>query len=143
MKILKSLLLTAIVIGFVSGSAFANKTNWGIDGTHYKYALIEGKITSIDHVKKVITVDGANDKLFFDKHTTFYSGDISLPMEKVISPVNFTENQGINVTDVREGDVVKSRYEVMENGLIFLDACLVGNGAEPGNTTGEFLVAEK
>ena len=80
MKTLTTLLLAALFIGFISSNVFANKTNWGIDASHYRYALIEGEVTAIDHERKVITVDGVNDNLIFDKHTRFYNGDLSLPI---------------------------------------------------------------
>jgi len=142
MKTLTTLLLAALIVGFGSSNVFANKTNWGINASHYKYALVKGEVTSIDLERKVITVDGVNSNLIFDKHTTFYTGAISLPMEKVFSPVSFTEKQKIKASDISVGDVVKSRYEVMENGLIILDTCLVGAGVELNDTKINVLVAE-
>ena len=106
-------------------AANGNKGDWGFDPKYYKYALIEGEITSVDHEKMTLHVKGKDEQIFFCEHTEFFRGDISLPMEIVFHPVKFNDNQKMEVVDVKAGDIIKSRYSKVENGKIYLDTCLV------------------
>ncbi len=130
---LMALFLIAFMPTVVS-AANGNKGDWGFEPKNWRYALIEGEITSIDHDKKVLNVKGNDAQIFFCEHTEFFLGDIALPMERVFHPVEFKGDQKIVPVDLRVGDVIKSRYSKMDNGMIFLDTCLVGNNSRPGDS---------
>ena len=127
--------LTAMfLLAFVSTGIFAangNKGDWGFDPKYYKYALIEGEITSVDHEKRTLNVKGTDEQIFFCEHTEFLRGDISLPMERVFHPVKFNGDQKMEVVDIKAGDIIKSRYSKEENGKIYLDTCLVERRSKP------------
>ncbi|MBT3879495.1 MAG: hypothetical protein HON76_07125 [Candidatus Scalindua sp.] len=128
MKNLTIGLTVIFLLAFMSTAVFAangNKGDWGFDPKYYKYALIEGEITSVDHEKMTLHVKGKDEQIFFCEHTEFFRGDISLPMEIVFHPVKFNDNQKMEVVDVKAGDIIKSRYSKVENGKIYLDTCLV------------------
>ena len=128
MKNLTIGLTVIFLLAFMPTAVFAangNKGDWGFDPKYYKYALIEGEITSVDHEKKTLNVKGTDEQIFFCEHTEFFRGDISLPMEIVFHPVKFNDNQKMEVVDVKAGDIIKSRYSKVENGKIYLDTCLV------------------
>ena len=128
MKNLTIGLTVIFLLAFMSTAVFAangNKGDWGFDPKYYKYALIEGEITSVDHEKRTLNVKGKDEQIFFCEHTEFFRGDISLPMEIVFHPVKFNDNQKMEVVDVKAGDIIKSRYSKVENGKIYLDTCLV------------------
>jgi len=128
MKNLTIGLTVIFLLAFMSTAVFAangNKGDWGFDPKYYKYALIEGEITSVDHEKMTLHVKGKDEQIFFCEHTKFFRGDISLPMEIVFHPVKFNDNQKMEVVDVKAGDIIKSRYSKVENGKIYLDTCLV------------------
>lgn len=126
------------LISFISTSVFAangNKGDWGFETKSYKYALIEGEVTSINHDKGVLHVKGTDEQIFFCEHTEFFSGDISLPMERVFHAVKFNSDQKIKAVNVSVGDIIKSRYSKDSNGKIYLDICLVGNDLKSGDTS--------
>ena len=128
MKNLTIGLTVIFLLAFMPTGIFAangNKGDWGFDPKYYKYALIEGKITSVDHEKMTLNVKGKDEQIFFCEHTEFFRGDISLSMEIVFHPVKFNDNQKMEVVDVKAGDIIKSRYSKVENGKIYLDTCLV------------------
>ena len=128
MKNLTIGLTVIFLLAFMPTGIFAangNKGDWGFDPKYYKYALIEGEITSVDHEKMTLHVKGKDEQIFFCEHTEFFRGDISLPMEIVFHPVKFNDNQKMEVVDVKAGDIIKSRYSKVENGKIYLDTCLV------------------
>ena len=134
MKNLTIGLTVIFLLAFVSTGIFAangNKGDWGFDPKYYKYALIEGEITSVDHETRTLNVKGTDEQIFFCEHTEFLRGDVSLPMERVFHPVKFNDNQKMEVADVKAGDVIKSRYSKEENGKIYLDTCLVVNKSKP------------
>ena len=134
MKNLTIGLTVIFLLTFVSAGIFAangNKGDWGFDPKYYKYALIEGEITSVDHEKRTLSVKGTDEQIFFCEHTEFFRGDISLPMEIVFHPVKFNDSQKIEVVDVKAGDIIKSRYSKEENGKIYLDSCLVETRSKP------------
>jgi|SaaInl7_200m_RNA_FD_contig_123_9971_length_952_multi_5_in_0_out_1_1 hypothetical protein len=134
MKNLTIGLTVIFLLAFMPTAVFAangNKGDWGFDPKYYKYALIEGEITSVDHEKKTLNVKGTDEQIFFCEHTEFFRGDISLPMEIVFHPVKFNGNQKMEVVDVKAGDIIKSRYSKEECGKIYLDTCLVGNTNKP------------
>ncbi len=134
MKNLTLGLTTMFLLAFVSTGIFAangNKGDWGFDPKYYRYALIEGEITSVDHEKRTLNVKGTDDQIFFCEHTEFFRGEISLPMEIVFHPVKFNGNQKMEVVDVKAGDIIKSRYSKEENGKIYLDTCLVEKRSKP------------
>ena len=117
-----------VFIAFISTNIFAangSKGDWGFDARYYKYALIEGEVTSIDYERGILRVKGNGKELLFDDITEFVSGDISLPMEKVFHGVEFTKDQRITSANVNVGDVIKSRYSILDSGKILLDTCLV------------------
>ena len=39
-------------------AANGNKGDWGFDPKYYRYALIEGEITAVDHDKRTLNVKG-------------------------------------------------------------------------------------
>ncbi len=122
-------IMALFVIACVSPAVFAangNKADWGFEPKNYRYALIEGEITSIDHDNEVLRVKGTDEQIFFCEHTEFFRGDISLPMERVFHPVKFNKDQKIQAVNVSVGDMIKSRYSKFDNGKIYLDTCLVG-----------------
>ena len=83
MKNLTIGLTVIFLLAFMSTAVFAangNKGDWGFDPKYYKYALIEGEITSVDHEKMTLHVKGKDEQIFFCEHTEFFRGDISLPM---------------------------------------------------------------
>ena len=134
MKNLTIGLTAMLLLAFVSTGLFAAngyKGGWGFEPKNYKYALIEGEITSVDHEKKTLNVKGAEEQVFFCEHTEFFRGDISLPMEIVFHPVKFNGNQKMEVVDVKAGDIIKSRYSKEEDGKIYLDTCLVKKRSKP------------
>ncbi len=134
MKNLTIGLTVIFLLAFVSTGIFAangNKGDWGFDPKYYKYALIEGEITSVDHEKRTLHVRGKDEQIFFCEHTEFFKGNISLSMERVFHPVKFNGDQKMDVVDVKAGDIIKSRYSKEENGKIYLDTCLVGNTNKP------------
>ena len=141
MKTLTALFIAVLSLGFVSTNVFANKTNWGLEEKHYKYAVIEGEVITIDHDNRVLTVEGVDRNVHFDSCTAFYSGDMSLPLERVVHPVRFTDDQEINAFMIEEGDVVKFRYEVKEDGSMLLDTCLVGTSIPGANVNPDYIVA--
>jgi len=130
-----TILITALfLIAFMSTAVFSangNKGDWGFDPKYYKYALIEGEITSVDHDIKVLNVKGTDEQIFFCEHTEFFRGDISLPMGQVFHPVKFNKDQEIKVVDIKVGDIIKSRYSKEDNGKIYLETCLVVNNSKP------------
>ncbi len=132
--------ITALsLIAFISTGVFAangNKGDWGFEPKNYKYALIEGEITSIDYDNRVLQVKGKNEQIFFCEHTKFFKGDISLPMERVFHAVRFNKDQEIKAVNVSIGDIIKSRYSKDSNGKIYLDTCLVGKDTKSRDTTG-------
>lgn len=122
-------IIALFVIAFISTGVFAangNKADWGFEPNNYKYALIEGEITSIDHDNGILRVKGTDEQIFFCKHTEFFSGDISLPMERVFNAVKFNKDQKIKAVNVSVGDMIKSRYSKFGDGKIYMDTCLVG-----------------
>ena len=134
MKNLTIGLMTMFLMALMSTAVFSangNKGDWGFDPKYYRYALIEGEITSVDHDKKTLNVKGTDEQLFFCEHTEFFRGDISLTMEIVFHPVKFSDDQKMEVVDVKVGDIIKSRYSKVENGRIYLDTCLVDNRSKP------------
>ena len=134
MKNLTIGLTVIFLLAFMSTAVFAangNKGDWGFDPKYYKYALIEGEITSVDHEKRTLNVKGKDEQIFFCEHTEFFRGDISLPMEIVFHPVKFNDNQKVEAIDLKAGDIIKSRYSKEEGGKIYLDTCLVGNRDKP------------
>ena len=134
MKNLTIGLTVIFLLAFVSTGIFAangNKGDWGFDPKYYRYALIEGEITSVDHEKRTLHVKGKDEQLFYCEHTEFFRGDISLPIEIVFHPVKFNGDQKMEVVDVKAGDIIKSRYSKIENGKIYLDTCLVENRSKP------------
>lgn len=134
MKNLTIGLTVMFLLAFVSTDIFAangNKGDWGFDPKNYKYALIEGEITSVDHDKKTLNVKGTEGEVFVCEHTEFFRGDISLQMERVFHPVTFNKDQKITIVDVKAGDIIKSRYSREENGKIYLDTCLVVKSGKP------------
>ncbi len=134
MKNLTIGLMTMFLIALLSTVVFSangNKGDWGFDPKYYRYALIEGEITSVDHNKKTLNVKGTDEQIFFCEHTEFFRGDISLTMEIVFHPVQFSDDQKMEVADVKVGDIIKSRYSKVENGRIYLDTCLVDNRSKP------------
>ncbi len=138
MKIYISGIMALFLIAYISASVFAsngNKGDWGFDTKYYNYALIEGEITSIDHDKGIFHVNGTDEQIFFCEHTEFFSGDISLPMEKVFNAVKFSNDQKIKAVNVHIGDVIKSRYSKIK-GKIYLDICLVGKTLNSEDTMG-------
>ncbi len=141
MKTLTALFIAVLSLGFVSTNVFANKTNWGLEDKHYKYAVIEGEVTTIDHDNRVLTVEGVDENVHFDNCTAFYSGDMSLPLERLVHPVRFTDEQEINAFMIKEGDIVKFRYEVREDGSMLLDTCLVGTTVPGADANADYVVA--
>jgi hypothetical protein len=134
MKNLTIGLMAMFLMAFMPTSVFSangNKGDWGFDPKYYRYALIEGEITSVDHDKRTLNVKGTDEQIFFCEHTEFFRGEISLPMEIVFHPVEFSDNQKMEVVDVKVGDIIKSRYSKVENGRIYLDTCLVENRSKP------------
>jgi hypothetical protein len=134
MKNLTIGLTVIFLLAFMSTAVFAangNKGDWGFDPKYYKYALIEGEITSVDHEKRALNVKGAYEQIFFCEHTEFLRGDISLSMERVFHPVKFNGDQKMAAIDIKVGDIIKSRYSKEEGGKIYLDTCLVGNTNKP------------
>ena len=134
MKNLTILITALFLTAFLSTTVFSangNKGDWGFDPKYYKYALIEGEITSVDHDKRTLNVKGTGEQIFFCEHTEFFRGDISLTMEIVFHPVKFSDDQKMEVVDVKVGDIIKSRYSKVENGRIYLDTCLVDNRSKP------------
>lgn len=134
MKNLTIGLTVIFLLTFMSTGIFAangNKGDWGFDPKYYKYALIEGEITSVDHEKRTLNVKGTDEQVFFCEHTEFFRGDISLAMEIVFHPVKFNGDQKMEVVDVKAGDIIKSRYSKVENGKIYLDTCLVEKRSKP------------
>ncbi len=134
MKNLTIGLMAMFLTAFMSTAVFSangNKGDWGFDPKYYKYALIEGEITSVDHDKRTLNVKGTDVQIFFCEHTEFLEGDISLSMERVFHPVKFNDDQKMNVVDVKAGDIIKSRYNKEENGKIYLDTCLVVKRSKP------------
>lgn len=122
-------IIALFLIAFTSTGVFAangNKADWGFEPNNYRYALIEGKITSIDHDSGILHVKGTDEQIFFCEHTEFFIGNISLPMERVFHAVKFNNDQKIKAVNVSVGDMIKSRYSKCENGKIYLDTCLVG-----------------
>ncbi|MFO0792639.1 MAG: hypothetical protein U0586_01110 [Candidatus Brocadiaceae bacterium] len=122
-------IMAMFLISFISTGVFAangNKGDWGFDPKYYKYALIEGEITSIDYDNGILHMKGIDEQIFFCEHTEFFSGDISLPMERVFHAVKFNNDQKIKADNVSVGDMIKSRYSKFSNGKIYLDTCLVG-----------------
>ncbi len=137
MKNLTILITALFLTAFMSTAVFSangNKGDWGFDPKYYKYALIEGEITSVDHDKKTLNVKGTDEEIFFCEHTEFFRGVITLPMERVFHPVKFNKDQEINVVDLKVGDIIKSRYSKEEDGKIYLDTCLVVNNSRPRNS---------
>lgn len=133
MKNLTIGLITMFLLAFMSTAVYAangNKGDWGFDPKYYKYALIEGEITSIDHDKKALNVKGTEGHVLFCEHTEFYRGLITLPMERVFHPVKFSKNQAIRIDDVEVGDIIKSRFHKEEDGTIYLETCLVVDGSK-------------
>ena len=141
MKTLTALFIAVLSLGFVSNNVFANKTNWGLEEKHYRYAVIEGEVTSIDHDNMVLTVEGVDENIHFDNCTAFYSGDMSLSLERVVHPVRFTNDQEINAFMIKEGDIVKFRYAVKEDGSMLLDTCLVGTTLPGTDANADYVVA--
>ncbi|TVL99358.1 MAG: hypothetical protein CV087_18210 [Candidatus Brocadia sp. WS118] len=137
------------LIACISTGVFAangNKGDWGFDPKYYKYALIEGEITSIDHDNGILRVKGTDVQIFFCEHTEFFRGDISLPMERVFHPVKFNKDQQIQAVNVSVGDMIKSRYSKFDNGKIYLDTCLVGKdpaSKDIAGGKGDTLLSEK
>ena len=134
MKNLTIGLTVIFLLAFVSTGIFAangNKGDWGFDPKYYKYALIEGEITSVDHDKGTLNVKGTDEQIFYCEHTEFFRGDISLPMEIVFHPVKFNNNQKMEVVDIKAGDIIKSRYSNEEGSKIYLDTCLVEKKSKP------------
>ncbi|OQZ01071.1 MAG: hypothetical protein B6D35_04090 [Candidatus Brocadia sp. UTAMX2] len=139
MKISISKIMALFLIGGIATGVFAangNKGDWGFDPKYYNYALIEGEITSIDHDKGFLRVEGKDEQIFFCEHTEFFRGDISLPMERVFHAVKFNNDQKIESVHVNVGDMIKSRYSKFSNGKIYLDTCLAGEDLKPGDVTG-------
>ncbi|MCF6150523.1 MAG: hypothetical protein E3K37_17990 [Candidatus Kuenenia sp.] len=129
-------------ITFLSGSVFAangNKGDWGFETKAYKYALIEGKVISINPDKKTLTVEGFDEQIFYCEYTEFYQGDITLPMERVFHPVKFNKEQRINAADIKAGDIIKARYSRIASGKIYLDTCLVGEKPIPLYSRSEII----
>lgn len=149
MKIYISRIMALFIVACISTDVFAangNKGDWGFDPKYYNYALIEGEITSIDYEKKVLHVKGTDEQIFFCEHTEFFSGDISLPMERVFHAVKFSNDQKINAADVSIGDMIKSRYSKFSNGKIYLDTCLVEKNSkslDAAGDKGDTLLSEK
>lgn len=149
MKIYISGIIALVLIAGISTGVFAangNKGDWGFDPKNYKYALIEGEITSIDLDKRILHVKGRDEQVFFCEHTEFFSGDISLPMERVFHGVKFSNDQKINAADVSVGDMVKSRYSKFSNGKIYLDTCLIGKKSKSSDVSSgkdNILLSEK
>ena len=134
MKNLTIGLTVIFLLAFMSTAVFAangNKGDWGFDPKYYKYALIEGEITSVDHEKMTLHVKGKDEQIFFCEHTEFLRGDISLSMERVFHPVKFTGDQKMAAIDLKAGDIIKSRYSNEEGGKIYLDTCLVEKRSKP------------
>lgn len=132
-------IIALFLIVFISTGVFAangNKADWGFEPNNYKYALIEGEITSIDHDKGVLHVKGSDEQIFFCEHTEFFSGDISLPMERVFHAVKFNNDQKIKAVNVSVGDMIKSRYTKFGDGKIYLDTCLVGKDLKSKDIAG-------
>lgn len=133
MKNLITLLTTLSLTTCMTIVVFAangNKGDWGFEPKQYKYALIVGEITSIDHNKRVLQVKGTDEKIFFCDYTEFFRGTIKLPMERVFHPVEFNDNEKLDDNDVRVGDYIKSRYSRVNNDQIHLDTCLVVNNGK-------------
>jgi len=149
MKVYIIRIMALFLIAFISNNVFAsngNKGDWGFDPKYYNYALIEGEITSIDYNKGIFQVKGRDEQIFFCEHTEFFSGDISLPMERVFLPVKFNKDQKIQAVNVSIGDMIKSRYSKCENNKIYLDTCLVGKGStskDIAGSKGEALLSGK
>ena len=141
MKTLTALFIAVLSLGFVSNNVFANKTNWGLEEKHYRYAVIEGEVTTIDHEAGMLTVEGIDGNVHFDNCTVFYSGDMSLQLERVVHPVRFTDDQEINAFMIKEGDTVKFRYAIKEDGSMLLDTCLVGTTLPGADVNADFVVA--
>ncbi len=57
---------------------------------------------------------------------TFFSGDISLPGERVFHALKFNNDRKIKAVNLSVGDMIKSRYSKFGNGKIYLNTCLVG-----------------
>lgn len=149
MKMYTSGIMALFLIACISTGVFAangNKGDWGFEPKNYKYALIEGEITSIDYDKGILCMKGTDEQIFFCEHTEFFRGDISLPMERVFHAIKFSNDQKIKAVTVGVGDIIKSRYSKFSNGKIYLDTCLVGNNLNPGDATGSegnTLLSEK
>ncbi|MDN3514050.1 MAG: hypothetical protein NG747_06590 [Candidatus Brocadia sp.] len=144
LKIMALLLVAGISTGVFAANG--NKGDWGFDPKNYKYALIEGEITSIDLDKSVLHVKGRDEQVFFCEHTEFFRGDVSLPMERVFHAVEFSNDQKINAADISVGDMIKSRYSKFSNGTIYLDTCLVGKKPNSRDVSGgknNILLSEK
>lgn len=130
------------LIAFISTGVFAangNKGDWGFEPKNYKYALIEGEITSIDYdngVLQIKGIEGIEGQIFFCEHTEFFRGDISLPMERVFPAIKFNNDQKIKAVNVRIGDNIKARYSKFDNGKIYLDTCLVRDNPKFRDTAG-------
>ena len=134
MKNLTIGLMTMFLMALMSTAVFSangNKGDWGFDPKYYRYALIEGEITSVDHDKRTLNVKGTDEQIFFCEHTEFLRGDISLSMERVFHPVKFNGDQKMAAIDIKVGDIIKSRYSKEEGGKIYLDTCLVRNINKP------------
>lgn len=149
MKIYISGIMALFFIACISTSVFGangNKGDWGFDPKYYNYALIEGEITSIDHDNGILHVKGRDEQIFFCEHTEFFSGDISLPMERVFHAVKFNNDQKIKSVNVSVGDMIKSRYSKFSNDRIYLDTCLVGKDLKSKDTAagkGDTLLSGK
>ncbi len=133
-------IIALFLIAFISTGVFAangNKGDWGFEPKDYQYALIEGEITSIDHNKGILHVKGTDEQIFFCEHTEFFSGDISLPMERVFHAVKFNHDQKIKADNVSVGDMIKSRYSKFSNGKKYLDTCLVRKNLKSRDATGD------
>ena len=132
-------IMALLFITFISTGVFAangNKADWGFEPNNYKYALIEGEITSIDHDTGALQVKGTDGQIFFCEHTEFFSWDISLPMERVFHAVKFNKDQKIKAVNVSVGDMIKSRYSKFGDGKIYLDTCLVGKDLKSKDIAG-------
>lgn len=149
MKIYISRIVVLFIVAGISTCIFAangNKGDWGFDPKYYKYALIEGEITSIDHNNGILRVKGTDEQIFFCEHTEFFNGNISLPMERVFHPVKFSKDQKIQAINVSVGDMIKSRYSKFDNSKIYLDTCLVGKdlaSKDIAGGKGDTLLSEK
>lgn len=142
-------IMALFLIAFISTGVFAsngNKGDWGFEPKNYTYALIEGEITSIDYDQGILHVKGTDEQIFFCEHTEFFSGDISLPMERVFHAVKFNNDKKIKAVNVSVGDMIKSRYSKCENDKIYLDTCLVGKDLKSKDTAagkGDTLLSGK